>query len=224
MNAIQQKNPLVELSEQEFIDCCTDVVPTPAQSCWGHGPQATWNFLLNYTHGTDSTEASYPYNLHARKGNNNMTCALKNRGGSGVTVNGTKIVQSKAKIGSYVSANTDKTTGNQDLILAALVKYGPGNIGVDATCLFGYKKGIISNCTGKSVDHATLLVGAGSAPGLLASDGSGAAMPYWIVKNSWGPAYGEGGYYRMERNHRQVHTHIPRLPAAAREFLLLTLQ
>merc|ERR1711957_151064 len=83
-----------------------------------------------------------------------------------------------------------QTSKNQDKILDTLNKVGPGSIGVDATCLFGYKGGIISNCTGNSVDHATLLVGAGTESGKL----------YWIVKNSWGPGYGESGYYRMERN------------------------
>ena len=65
----------------------------------------------------------------------------------------------------------------------------------DATCLFGYKKGVISNCTGKSVDHATLLVGAGSQPPTPTATAApvvkGANMPYWIVKNSWGPGFGE---------------------------------
>lgn len=183
MNAIQQKNPLEELSEQQLVDCCSPG-NVGAESCWGHGPQSSWNFLINHTHGVDSTEASYPYQLKARKGNNNMTCALKELGGPGKTVNGSTIVPGKAKIGSYVSASTDKTSGNQDTILAALLKYGPGNIGVDATCLFGYKKGIISNCTGKSVDHATLLVGAGTDATLRASAGTDGGMPYWIVKNS----------------------------------------
>ena len=182
MNVIQQKNPLEELSEQQLIDCCSPG-NVGAESCWGHGPQSSWNFLLNHTHGVDSTEESYPYQLKARHGDNNMSCALKSMGGTGKTVNGTTIVPGTARLGSYVSAATDKTTGNQDTILAALLKYGPGNIGVDAHCLFGYKRGIISNCTGKSVDHATLLVGAGIDTSVRSSSGGGAGMPYWIVKN-----------------------------------------
>jgi hypothetical protein len=68
MNVVQQKNPLQSLSEQELIDCC------PA--CNGGPPQTSWNFFINNTAGVDSTEASYPYNLHARHGDNNQTCAL----------------------------------------------------------------------------------------------------------------------------------------------------
>lgn len=170
MNVVQQKNPLQSLSEQELVDCC--------HACWGHGPNMAWNFFINSTHGYDSTEASYPYNLHSRHGDNNETCAIS----SGKTVNGTTLVKGTAHIGSYVSASADKTTNNTDNILAALVKYGPGNIGVDATCLFGYKGGVISNCTGKSVDHATLVVGAGYDASLAANPPNPAgAMPYWIV-------------------------------------------
>ena len=52
MNVVQQKNALQSLSEQELVDCCHE--------CWGHGPQSSWNYLLNNTRGYDSTEASYP--------------------------------------------------------------------------------------------------------------------------------------------------------------------
>ena len=76
MNAIQQKNALVALSEQELIDCCSPANQGALQ-CWGHGPNMAWNFLINNTGGQDATEASYPYNLHSRKGNNNQTCAIK---------------------------------------------------------------------------------------------------------------------------------------------------
>jgi hypothetical protein len=32
-------------------------------------------------------------------------------------------------------------------MVAALVKYGPAQIGIDASCLMGYTGGIITNCT-----------------------------------------------------------------------------
>ena len=56
-----------------------------------------------------------------------------------------------------------------------------------------YSKGIYSdtNC-GTLLDHGVLLVGYGT------DENSG--LDYWLMKNSWGPSWGENGYMRMLRN------------------------
>jgi cathepsin L len=81
-------------------------------------------------------------------------------------------------------------------MVAALQKYGPAQIGIDASCLAGYKSGIISNCTRRSVDHAVAIVGAGT------DDVSG--IDYWIVRNSWNYTFGEQGYFRVQRDTNQM--------------------
>merc|ERR1711918_305337 len=63
-------------------------------------------------------------------------------------------------------------------------KNGPLPIAVDAQSHWQtYTGGIVSSCTGKSLDHGVLAVG-------YTSD-------YWIVKNSWGSSWGESGYIRL---------------------------
>ncbi|KAF3794307.1 Cysteine proteinase [Nymphaea thermarum] len=53
-----------------------------------------------------------------------------------------------------------------------------------------YESGIFTGNCGTDLDHAVVIVGYG-----IEND-----MDYWIVKNSWGDNWGEGGYIRMQRN------------------------
>lgn len=53
-----------------------------------------------------------------------------------------------------------------------------------------YKGGVVSSCSSSQLDHAVLAVGFG---------GSSTATPYFKIKNSWGTAWGEGGYIRLRR-------------------------
>ncbi len=50
------------------------------------------------------------------------------------------------------------------------------------------------NCHG-AIDHAVLIVGYGEM-----YTQTNEAIPYWILRNSWGYDWGEGGYFRLERN------------------------
>ena len=74
-------------------------------------------------------------------------------------------------------------------VVAGLHAHGPMGMGVDATCFRGYHGGIIRNCTSKGVDHAVLMVAAGTDAGI----------DYFTIKNSWGGKWGEGGYVRIEQ-------------------------
>merc|ERR1712070_1058946 len=74
--------------------------------------------------------------------------------------------------------------------LEAAVAQGPVSVAIEADqrAFQGYKGGVLQAICGTKLDHGVLVVGYGSEP----SD-------YWIVKNSWGPTWGEQGYVRLAK-------------------------
>ena len=58
-----------------------------------------------------------------------------------------------------------------------------------------YRSGVYSNTTDcdQSVNHAVAVVGYGTQQGI----------DYWVVRNSWGPRWGDKGYILMKRGINQ---------------------
>ena len=71
-----------------------------------------------------------------------------------------------------------------DTIKETLSSRGPLSICADASNWSLYKSGIFSNCGTTNLNHAILVVGYDDSAN-------------WIVKNSWGPTWGEQGYIRL---------------------------
>lgn len=83
---------------------------------------------------------------------------------------------------------------NEYSALLHAVQDGPVGISVAASNWFEYSSGVFDNCAQDSViDHAVVLIGYGQEKG--AKDGDG----YWLIKNSWGPEWGEDGIMRLMR-------------------------
>jgi len=58
-----------------------------------------------------------------------------------------------------------------------------------------YNGGIINSAKcGTNLDHGVLVVGFGT-------DAS-AGGDYWLLKNSWGPSWGESGFFRLARTNK----------------------
>jgi len=91
---------------------------------------------------------------------------------------------------------------NEDELMMNLATYGPVAVAFEVTSEFqGYKRGIF-HTTGIQdlynpwiiVNHAVLVVGYGVEDG----------VKYWIVKNSWGPYWGENGFFRIRRGTNEL--------------------
>ncbi|KAM9849161.1 digestive cysteine proteinase 2 [Aulostomus maculatus] len=88
--------------------------------------------------------------------------------------------------------------GKEQALADAVATIGPITVAIDAdhSSFLFYSSGIYDepNCNPNNLSHAVLLVGYGSEGG----------QDYWIIKNSWGTSWGEGGYMRMIRDGRNT--------------------
>ena len=69
---------------------------------------------------------------------------------------------------------------------------GPITVSVDASAWGSYEEGVFQGCnlTSPTIDHAVQLVGYGT---------SKEGLPYFLVRNSWSPRWGEDGSIRIFR-------------------------
>uniref|UniRef100_A0A8C6SY22 Cathepsin S n=1 Tax=Neogobius melanostomus TaxID=47308 RepID=A0A8C6SY22_9GOBI len=86
---------------------------------------------------------------------------------------------------------------NELALQQAVATIGPISVGVDETDIKYYNGGVFNNpsCR-KQINHAMLLVGYDTDPAT--------GLDYWLIKNSWGPGWGENGYMRLARNKNQM--------------------
>ncbi|KAJ8383434.1 hypothetical protein AAFF_G00221340 [Aldrovandia affinis] len=120
--------------------------------------------------GIDS-DSSYPYEYREGK----CRYSLGNRAG-------------------YCSGYQILPAGNEKALQYAVANVGPISVGINALLpSFHYYRGGLYDepqCGSKNTNHAVLVVGYGTDKG----------QDFWLVKNSWGTAWGEKGFVRMARN------------------------
>jgi C1A family cysteine protease len=74
-------------------------------------------------------------------------------------------------------------------IKQAILDYGPVSVAVYANfAMQAYTGGVFNDCETGEVNHAVVLVGWDDAQG---------TSGVWIMRNSWSPGWGEGGYMRI---------------------------
>jgi len=160
---------LLELSEQEFVDC----VPNP-NKCGGTGGCDGATQWLGFKYAAANgvtTETSYPYTAQTQK------CKLADK-------------KTVGNVSDYVRLPAN----NYSALMNAVVNVGPIAISAAAEPWQMYERGVFKSKCNADVDHAIQLVGYGTDEGAF-----GHSQDYWLVRNSWGASWGEKGYIRIER-------------------------
>lgn len=87
--------------------------------------------------------------------------------------------------------NVAKFTSSAQVMMEEISKNGPIEVCLSVYEDFRYyKSGVYKHTTGRLLGgHAVTAVGYGTDNG----------TPYWIIQNSWGPSWGESGYFRILR-------------------------
>jgi len=153
---------LISLSEQEIVDCSDS-----DHGCQGGLPSRAYDDLIKSSSGIE-LENVYP----AYSATNGNCRAEKSK----------EVVFLEC----WMPISQD-----EDQIAAALVKYGPLSIALNAGPMQMYMGGISDPwfCSPSGIDHAVTLTGYGEEDG----------KQFWSIKNSWGDGWGEKGYYRLIR-------------------------
>ncbi|XP_061580867.1 cathepsin O [Cololabis saira] len=149
---------LQQLSVQQVVDCSVR-----NEGCNGGSPSWALSWL-SQTKVKLVTQSEYPYK--AKTG----LCHFFPQSHDGVTVKNFTVFD---------------FSGQEEAMMAQLVKFGPLVALVDAVSWQDYLGGIIQHhCSSRRSNHAVLVVG---------YDTTG-EIPHWIVQNSWGTAWGNEGY------------------------------
>ncbi|XP_024008706.1 probable cysteine protease RDL3 [Eutrema salsugineum] len=135
------------------------------------GGGAVWAFEFIVRNGGIVTDEVYPY-----VGNTSAACkAIEMPTTRFVTIDGHEVVPEK-----------------DEMSLMKAVAHQPVSVMISAANMSDYTSGVYKGpCSNLWGDHNVLIVGYGTS----SEEGD-----YWLIRNSWGPEWGEGGYLRLQRN------------------------
>jgi len=145
---------------------------TLSSSC--EGGSMTTAFLFAVLNRGMCSEASYPYKAVDESPCQSCTVV--------------------SKISSWVDVTYNIFDPTDDEYLMAAVQLGPVSVAVEADqdSWQKYSSGVITSTScGTALDHGVLVVGYGND--------NTTGLDYWIVKNSWGLAWGLDGYVWLAR-------------------------
>jgi cathepsin L len=178
---------LFELSTQELVSC----MENPLQ-CGGNGgcTGATAELALEFVrqHGMVQ-EWEFGYQSYHGAA---VNCTLQDV--ESALLRGANKTHYKGAVAS-IQGWVALPTNNYTTLMNAVAKVGPVAVSVAATPWALYKEGVFESSMKSeketNVNHLVVLDGYGT------DEETG--VDYWLVRNSWGPMWGEDGYIRLKR-------------------------
>ncbi|CAI5525066.1 unnamed protein product [Closterium sp. Naga37s-1] len=167
---------LISLSEQQIVDCDHNCDPKEKEACDSGCGGGLMNNVFRYIQKAGGLQTEQEYGYTGREGR----CQFDAE-------------RVAARVESFV-----EVPEKDDQMQAHLVKYGPLAVALNANWMQSYVKGVSCPllCNRHALNHGVLMVGYGShgfSPARLRY------KDYWVIKNSWGSAWGEQGYYKLCR-------------------------
>jgi cathepsin L len=166
---------LPNLSAQQVTSCTPNVLQCGGTGgCMGSVTQLGFSYLQLFG---QMAEEDYPYV-------------------SGTTSDTEECAHDPTKAMVTLTGYDTLPTNNHEAVMTHLAEVGPLSIAVDASKWSTYTGGVFSGCSfddNISINHGVQLVGYGSDFSALG------VYDYWLVRNSWGPNWGEDGYIKLLR-------------------------
>jgi cathepsin L len=177
--AIQYDTQPMKLSTQNVLECMKNMTNGEVEGCDRGYAELIWRYSKE--HGGLVNENSY----NAYTGNSQGEC----------------VTDLPREENSEVDYWSMLPADNEEALKCHLAKHGPvvAGISIAGTSLHRYSDGIFDDpenaCTVTNpINHAVLIIGYGSE-----LNQQGILTNYWLVQNSWGPTWGQKGYFKMVR-------------------------
>jgi len=169
-------NQNLDLSEEQLVDCTNS-------RCGGQWIYDGFKYVI--AHGVEN-EGQYPYTA----GSGHYNPCQENAGAPHTHIRG------YASLGRGISDQHPLATDGE--IMDAVMNNGPISVMFNAAggAFQGYRSGVLDeNDMGWTGSHAVLIIGWGNENG----------KNYWLLKNSWGTGWGDGGFFKMLRGNNLRH-------------------
>ncbi|CAL6007753.1 Cathepsin_B [Hexamita inflata] len=198
---VEEKPECMQVRYQDLCGSCwafSSVGPFSDNRCIS-GKDATRvtyseQYMISCDKGSDGCGGTYylsaPQTFLKKTGVPTDKCVSYKSGPTNITGKCPTTCDDKSPLVLYKSSKFEDVCTNEESIKVALTQGSVQTSFTVYTDFVYYTKGIYHHKFGaQEGGHAVTLVGYGEEKG----------VKYWIIRNSWGPSWGEAGYFRMIR-------------------------